>query len=320
MFNQYCYLLDPNVVPPGSANYQSFNGWHNFMFVEGDIEKKTWPDTRMVESRWYSAVFPFDLSFNQVETTYGANTDVREFTNVYEHTDNGKTTRTVRFNTRAAIPPVTTGAKIVDKNKPGYIVKGRPYMIHPGTRVEVISVGGKQYGRTIAGVDVDVAQAVVNANTDLDEVKRPIVYAENDYSIGDESSWKYFFKGTYKTQDMPVPSFYLGYDPSNPEKYPLAFYIRTKGGEGKWSAFTSIVQKTDGSAIESAKAMDLDFTLVIPEEENIGIATGIESVSEQKSVNNGVVYNLNGQVVGNQSTKNLSKGIYIVNGKKMVVR
>ena len=113
MFNQYCYLLDPNVVPPGSANYQSFNGWHNFMFVEGDIEKKTWPDTRMVESRWYSAVFPFDLSFNQVETTYGANTDVREFTNVYEHTDNGKTTRTVRFNTRAAIPPVTTGAKSV---------------------------------------------------------------------------------------------------------------------------------------------------------------------------------------------------------------
>ena len=317
MFNQYCYLLDPAVVPQGSANYQSFNGWHNFMFVEGDIEKKTWPDTRMVESRWYSAVFPFDLSFNQVETTYGANTDVREFTNVYEHTDNGKTTRTVRFNTRAAIPPVTTGAKSVDKNKPGYIVKGRPYMIHPGTRVEVISVGGKQYGRTIAGVDVDVAQAVVNANTDLEEVKRPIVYTEDDYSIGTEDNQKYFFKGTYLKQDMPKNSFYLGYEK---DVWPLAFYVRTAVGVGKWSAFTSIVQKTDGSAIQNAKPMDLDFTLIMPEEENFGIATNIESVAEQKCVNNGVVYNLNGQVIGNQSIDNLSKGIYIVNGKKIVVR
>ena len=66
--------------------------------------------------------------------------------------------------------------------------------------------------------------------------------------------------------------------------------------------------------------MGLDFTLIIPEEEILGITTGIESVSDQKSVNNGVVYNLNGQVIGNQSTSNLSKGIYIVNGKKIVVR
>ena len=66
--------------------------------------------------------------------------------------------------------------------------------------------------------------------------------------------------------------------------------------------------------------MGIDFTLIIPEEEIFGITTGIESVSDQKSVNNGVVYNLNGQIIGNQSTSNLSKGIYIVNGKKIVVR
>ena len=81
-----------------------YGGWRNFMLVEGDVEKKTWPDIRMVDSRWYSAVFPFDLSFNQVESTYGANTDVREFTNVWEHEVDGKLTRTVRFNTKPAIP------------------------------------------------------------------------------------------------------------------------------------------------------------------------------------------------------------------------
>lgn len=307
-------IADTFFDAPVEVGQSVYGGWRNFMLVAGDIEKKTWPDIRMVDSRWYSAVFPFDLSYNQVETTYGANTDVREFTNVYEHTDNGKTTRTVRFNTRAAIPPVTTGAKSVDKNKPGYIVKGRPYMIHPGTRVEVISVGGKQYGRTIAGVDVETAEAIVNANTDLEVVKRPLVY--EDDSKQDESD-KYFFKGTYLRQNMPENSFYLGYEKG---VWPLAFYVRTAVGVNKWSAFTSIVQKTDGSAIQNAKPMDLDFTLIMPEEENFGITTNIEYVAEQKCVNNGVVYNLNGQVIGNQSIDNLSKGIYIVNGKKIVVR
>jgi len=283
-----------------------YAGWRNFMLVADDLNKKIWPDIRMVESRWYSAVFPFNLTFDQVESAYGAKTDVREFTDVYEHIVNGKLTRTVRFNTR------------IDKNRTDYIQKGVPYMIHPGTKVEIITVEEngvpKQIGRTIAGVDVETAEAIVNANTDLKVVKRPLVY--EDDSKQDESD-KYFFKGTYLRQNMPENSFYLGYEK---DVWPLAFYVRTAVGVNKWSAFTSIVQKTDGSAIANAKPMDLDFTLIIPEEENFGITTNIESVSEQKSVNNGVVYNLNGQVVGTQSTNNLSKGIYIVNGKKMVVR
>ena len=133
-------------------------------------------------------------------------------------------------------------------------------------------------------------------------------------------SQKYYFKGTFKTQDMLPNTFYLGYDPEDPETWPLAFYVSRTGGTNKWSAFTSVVRKTDGSSIENAKPMGLDFTLIIPEEEFFGITTGIESVADKKSVNNGVVYNLNGQVIGNQSTSNLSKGIYIVNGKKIVVR
>lgn len=301
---------------PSEPQYQ---GWWNFMFVAGDIENKTWPDTRLVDSRWYSAVFPFDLSYNQVESAYGANTDVREFTNVWEHTVNGKLTRTVRFNTKPTIPSATSGGRSVDKNKAGYIKAGRPYMIHPGTRVEIITVGGKEVGRTIAGVNVDEAEAIVNANSDevLETVERSLVYDEEGNNIG---SQKYYFKGTFVKQDMPANTFYLGYDPEDPIKWPLAFYVTTTGGANKWSAFTSIVRKTDGSAIENAKPMGLDFTLIIPEEEFFGITTGIESVADKKSVNNGVVYNLNGQVIGNQSTSNLSKGIYIVNGKKIVIR
>ena len=296
-----------------------YAGWRNFMLAAADIDEKVWPDTRLVESRWYSAVFPFNMSYNQVESTFGTNTDVREFTNVCEYRVDGKLKRTVRFNTKPSIPSATSWGTTGDKNKAGYIRAGRPYMIHPGTRVEIIEVDGKKYGRTIAGVNVEEAQAIVDANSNLETVSRPLVYDVTNTSTDGND---YFFRGTFQTQTLPANSFYLGYDPKNPTRWPLAFYVTTTDLAEKWSEFTSIVRKTNDSATDNsnAKSMGLDFTLIIPEEEILGITTGIESVSDQKSVNNGVVYNLNGQIIGNQSTSNLSKGIYIVNGKKIVVR
>lgn len=52
-----------------------------------------------------------------------------------------------------------------------------------------------------------------------------------------------------------------------------------------------------------------------------GTATGINAISGNivKSACGDKVYNLNGQYVGN-STKNLTKGLYLVNGKKVVVK
>lgn len=47
--------------------------------------------------------------------------------------------------------------------------------------------------------------------------------------------------------------------------------------------------------------------------------TGIGQVEVANKVLNGNVYNLNGQLMGN-STVGLRKGIYIVNGKKIVVK
>ena len=46
------------------------------------------------------------------------------------------------------------------------------------------------------------------------------------------------------------------------------------------------------------------------------------AVVNESSKNNGVVYNLSGQAVreNNASLEGLSKGVYVVNGKKIVVR
>lgn len=47
--------------------------------------------------------------------------------------------------------------------------------------------------------------------------------------------------------------------------------------------------------------------------------TGINMIEEVKKSLQGKVFNLNGQLVGN-SLEGLSKGIYIVNGKKVIIK
>jgi hypothetical protein len=49
------------------------------------------------------------------------------------------------------------------------------------------------------------------------------------------------------------------------------------------------------------------------------ITTGISNIETSNKVLAGKVFNLNGQLVGT-STQNLSKGIYIVNGKKVIIK
>ena len=318
MFNQNCELLDPNVVPQGSTNYTPFNGWHNFMFAAGDLEEKIWYEGRLVESRWYSAVFPFDMSYNQVMTTYGVKTDIREFSYVNKHIVDGQEVRTVTFSKKLPIPD--------DKNNAIYVQKGVPYMIHPGVRSVPVTTTTKsgsstQTYRTIAGVDVKNANNTI-ATEDPEPVKGDLVDGDKPTRSGDNYQViikeAYIFKGTYKKKDIPANSFYLGYEPP---KWPLAYYLTKVVQTGKWNPFTSIVQKVVSETSYQAKTMDLDFSELFGED--FGITTAVENaVVNESSKNNGVVYNLSGQAVreNNASLEGLSKGVYVVNGKKIVVR
>ena len=297
-----------------------YGGWRNFMLVEGDVEKKTWKDGRLIESRWYSAVFPFDMSYNQVMTTYGAKTDVREFTYVNKHTVDGAEVRTVTF---ATIPDIPNN----DKNKAGFVKKGMPYMIHPGVRSVPVTPQMKAAStsatttvyRTIAGVDVNAANKVIDEEEPL-TVTAHLVNGDaktRSASIPVEEENAYSFNGTYKTKDIPANSFYLGYEPP---RWPLAFYVSRVVMPNKWNPFTAIVRKTSASGNTNAsKPMDLGF-MEDWGEEGFGIATEIEAAPVVSTVSDDKVYNLNGQVVRENRNQSLAKGVYIVNGKKIVIR
>ena len=298
MFNEDSYLqgILKETVGQGSPKYTPFNGWHNFMFAAGDVEEKTWPDPRLIESRWYSAVFPFNLTYDQLQTAYGNGTDVREFTGVKSEEQGSKIVLTVTFNQLVTIP--------TDRNTI-YIKVGHPYMIHPGVRS--VDENNQPVARTIAGVSVTDAKAEIAQDN-------PQNIEDEKVIVGD-----YTFKGTYQDDFLPAHCYYLGMYTGQPAT--LGFYYTKSAGttKKKWKQYTSIVlsDKSDNEA----KFMDMDFSLVkhsIFNDIN-GIATGVDNlVLERKSSN--TVYNLNGQAVGKDSTYGLPKGIYVVNGKKIVVR
>jgi hypothetical protein len=179
-----------------------------------------------------------------------------------------------------------------------------------------VVVNGDTIYRTIAGVDVSEATATVKSNTDLKVVPGNLIRnGDTSDVIAPEA---YYFKGTYLQSTIPAYTFYLGYDPPT---YPLAFYVTRKDLPDKWTAFTSIVRKTNETGTSPAKVMGIDFSVIFADEENLGITTKIESTKNNR-VESQKVYNLSGQVVreNNGSLQGLSKGVYVVNGKKVVVR
>lgn len=292
-----------------------YAGWRNFMLAAADLEKKIWNEGRLVESRWYSAVFPFDMTYNQVITTYGVGTDVREFSYVNQHENaDGQIIRTVTFLKEPTVK---------DKKKDVYVKTGRPYMIHPGVRsvpVTTTKSGSEPVYRTIAGVDVTAANGEIASGANLETVSGDLV---NGNLRGSEpkpiEKKAYTFRGTYKLTDIPANTFFLGIKKGDVST--LGFYITRVELKDKWTAFTSVVRKTDESSNSYAKPMDLGFTDIIVDD--FGITTAVESAAvNESSKNNGVVYNLSGQAIreNNASLEGLSKGVYVVNGKKIVVR
>lgn len=124
---------------------------------------------------------------------------------------------------------------------------------------------------------------------------------------------------TYETSDGTLK--YTGYFYWNQEA-PKDAYVVSRGkmfyldANNTWANLTGTMWKLEGTSFTGAKELSVDFG-------DGDITNGISgiTVEGENNVNATGIYNLNGQKVSDgTSTETLSKGIYIVNGKKYVVR
>lgn len=163
---------------------------------------------------------------------------------------------------------------------------------------------------------------------------------------------KYYFIGNINdevdgdkgVQDMPTengPVYFLGVKPGT---YYPQYFRKAKGkGKGKWSQYSAIivpdadaianVEGLDGMSVGSSSGAAKGFDVAFGEWEVVEsdqMTTIIDNaVVEGKEKNEpanikhlNVVYNIKGQVVrdGSSSVEGLPKGLYIVNGKKYMVK
>lgn len=235
--------------------------------------------------KWTTLVLPFSVSASQVKEVFGDNTEILHY-------------RTIEGTTMYFF-----------KHFHQMIVAGTPILIKPskeykGTnlpkftdvtfeKVETGKVTDKpcnDYG--YIGAD---GKEVVNTNCQMMASYCPMTIYDGNYFVGTDGK-VHLLKGA----------------PGGSTKLSGTYaYIIGKMDDGTQTSTTSMAK----AAYNNLTPVDMD-----------GEVTGINFIDADGNVSpilgiNGKIYNLNGQVVSKdaKSANNLSKGIYIVNGKKVII-
>ncbi len=261
-----------------------YAGWKNFALVGENKEDDTWDDNKRVDGKWYTMCLPFDMTAQQLKSAYGSKVEVVEFSDVEVVTKpNNDKIVTLKFK-----QPVT-------ETKAHH-----PYMIHPSLHK------GTQTGvkTTIVGVKKQ-------------EEKQGSLDAQKVVKIADGVT--YTFIGNYdKDKHLQQYSYYY-YSGDNETQYKNGFYKWIKSGSGTWTPYTACVlmDKDNGANAKPSISYYLESI--------DGQTTAIDTLPVMPAVHDmqqGKVYTITGQLVqqGTINLKALPQGVYIVNGKKYIVR
>lgn len=293
--NKWVFDSDGNKLPCLCDKYfdnfqalglsSDYEGWWNFMLT-GKL-KGVYKDERLIDGKWYSVCFPFDLTAVQIGDAFGNATEVCEFSGAHIKTNEyGREYLRLEFK-----QPVTT------------MKAHHPYMIHPGLH-------NADYN-----IIVDVA---IDTDTDNDQFAAKL--QRESVTQVDEKGNVYTFIGNH-TEGAQVPKYsYYYYSGIETDKWPNAFYkaMRT---DVVFTPHTAVVELEKDNGISGAKATTVYFEEELSDQ---GIATEImvAPTSSTQQLTDGKIHDIYGRVVrqASEGTEGLPTGIYIMNGKKYLVK
>ena len=264
-----------------SGNYA---GWKNFALTGKLKPEETWEDDKRVDDKWYTMCLPFDMTAQQLKSAYGSKVEVVEFSDVEVLTKpNNDKIVTLKFK-----QPVT-------ETKAHH-----PYMIHPSLHK------GTQEGvkTTIVGIKKQ-------------EEKQGSLDAQKVVKTADGVT--YTFIGNYdKNKHLQQYSYYY-YSGDNETQYKNGFYKWIKSGSGTWTPYTACVLMNKDNGANAKPSISYYLESID------GQTTAIDTLPVMPAVRDmqqGKVYTITGQLVqqGTINLKALPQGVYIVNGKKYIVR
>ena len=261
-----------------------YAGWKNFALVGENKEDDTWDDNKRVDGKWYTMCLPFDMTAQQLKSAYGSKVEVVEFSDVEVVTKpNNDKIVTLKFK-----QPVT-------ETKAHH-----PYMIHPSLHK------GTQTGvkTTIVGIKKQ-------------EEKQESLDAQKVVKIADGVT--YTFIGNYdKDKHLQQYSYYY-YSGDDETRYKNGFYKWIASNSGTWTPYTACVLMNKDNGANAKPSISYYLESID------GQTTAIDTLPVMPAVRDmqqGKVYTITGQLVqqGIINLKALPQGVYIVNGKKYIVR
>ena len=309
-----------------------YAGLKNFRLVAGYAageEAKTKPTTplpRLDRDMWYTIYLPADLTRQQIYDTFGPRTQVCRFLGMRK---NETGSFVIDFSVDMLSEKDAEGNLIIRNDWDVAMKAYTPYMIYPSVAPsrnedgEIIPVEFRIVGAEMAADDKPQDYYGLY---DGDNGERKGQNACQNYLTG------YKFTGTVEKQERKDFCYYFGNiweddDTTSPhKKYPKlqAFWSYEGSEKERWNltinACTAYIVKDDSQSSKPSMA-SLRFGVSY---EDDPIVTNI-SIIEEESISGGddrydnKIYNLNGQYVGDVMST-LSKGVYIKNGKKYIVR
>lgn len=335
-------------------------GWHQFVLVGAynyfNPDEKKWHFSTS-DNNWWTICLPFNMTAQQIEDTWGKGTKLctltgvtRNYTKnliclefgkdlVQEAKDNANTGNVLKWRMPYMIKPAKTyTSEDGEATGPSYTLSDEQYETLKEATKKIIDEEGK-HPRPQTNVDaccITVQAKDENGNLLNTTAGTPYMYT---------------FLGSYTKQYIPTYAYFLAWceDPTNTNGQVNYFYQAEKPTIKNWNAYTSIVghfnveeatwtipvkeagkwafscsdDKEQRDANEDAlpnPSGDTKVKLAFDE----GNATAIGHMTANgsiQSVENATVYNLNGQVVAhNGNVEGLPKGVYIIAGKKFIVK
>lgn len=320
------YYSGTNIKDAG----EDYAGWRQFLIIQDDAEQNTFEDPKRVDDRWYSMCFPFNLTANQIRTAYGAGTEVCEFLGVWNTNEKDAEGKNILSFQYKSILNTDDYASLHEEEddenfrvgSPIITYANRSYMIHPASKKEDDNT--TVWYRIIPGVSKDKQvghpENIIPTRPTFDtDIKEMEALADGGYELipGFE------FIGNYdETKKLPADSYYFAYRDHSDGSRSLILNHLTRDSKNAWTPMTALVRPytEEVSMANFAKKLSFGFDITVNKNETTGIQEiDNNQASNKKGTDSQKVYNLNGQIVGT-SLNGLSQGIYVINGKKHIVK
>lgn len=257
------------------------------------------------KAKWEALVLPVNLTATQVRTAFGNDVKLSKLVGL---ANNGNQIRfeAVDLASNGDATAILAGdCYVIKVTKAPEVARNMPYTFDVYSNDEFTG-------------DIKVPVTYYGPIYQIDGLTRTSTLADLIKDNGGEYANGVVTK-TYTTDDGDLE--FTGYFYWN-KTAPTNAYVVSRGkmfyldNKNTWTNLTGTMWKLKGPSFTGAKELSVDFG-------DGDITNGISgiTVEGENNVNATGIYNLNGQKVSDgTSTETLSKGIYIVNGKKYVVR